>query len=466
VVSENVLGNDTVASGAQVLFPAAAWGEKDGTVTNSERRISRQRAFLPLPDDVRPDWWIVSEVARRLGFGDAFDYHSAADVFREHAALSAFENRGQRDFDIGGLADLSDASYARLDPVMWPARAGEGREDLRFFNAGGFFTPDGKARFVVPQPLAASDAINAIYPLRLNTGRVRDQWHTMTRTGLSPRLCAHSPEPIVEVHPADAKMAKLDNGGFAKVTTESGSAVLKVSIREGQQRGSIFTPIHWSDATAAHARIGELVTAVTDPFSGQPDLKATLARVEPMTFAYRGFALSHGEITPPSETWFARAAVVGGDGLLFASNETPEVWQDFARRQMPNDCEITEHFDAESGTVRVAAFRAGQLDACIFVGPAHAPPRWDAMLALFEAGELDESERLLLLSERGDEGRADSGPVICACFNVRLAAIRDALDTGIAADVADIGRILRAGTNCGSCVPELRGIIEKTAQTV
>jgi assimilatory nitrate reductase catalytic subunit len=466
VVSENVLGNDTVASGAQVLFPAAAWGEKDGTVTNSERRISRQRTFLPLPDDVRPDWWIVSEVARRLGFGDAFDYHSAADVFREHAALSAFENRGQRDFDIGGLADLSDASYARLDPVMWPARAGEGREDLRFFNAGGFFTPDGKARFVVPQPLAARDAISAIYPFRLNTGRVRDQWHTMTRTGLSPRLCAHSPEPIVEVHPADAKMAKLDNGGFAKVTTESGSAVLKVSIREGQQRGSIFTPIHWSDATAAHARIGELVTAVTDPFSGQPDLKATLARVEPMTFAYRGFALSHGEITPPSETWFARAAVVGGDGLLFASNETPEVWRDFARRKMPSDCEITEHFDAESGTVRVAAFRSGQLDACVFVGPARAPPRWDAMLALFEAGELDESERLLLLSERGDEGRADSGPVICACFNVRLAAIRDALDTGIAADVADIGRILRAGTNCGSCVPELRGIIEKAVQTV
>jgi assimilatory nitrate reductase catalytic subunit len=466
VVSENVLSNDTVAAGAQVLFPAAAWGEKDGTVTNSERRISRQRAFLPSPEDVRPDWWIVSEVARRLGFCDAFDYHSAADVFREHAALSAFENRGQRDFDIGDLAGLSDVAYNRLDPVMWPARAGEAREEQRFFNDGGFFTADGKARFVAPQPLAARDASNAIYPLRLNTGRMRDQWHTMTRTGLSPRLCAHSPEPMVEIHPADAKMSKVDDGGFAKVTTASGGAILRVSIRDGQQRGTIFTPIHWSDATAAHARIGEMVTSATDPFSGQPDLKATPARVEPMMFAYRGFALSRGEITPPTETWFARAAVVGGDGLLFASNETPEVWRDFARRQMPNDCEITEHFDAERGTIRVAAFRSGQLEACIFLGPAQAPPRWDAMLALFEAGELDENERLLLLSERGDEGRADNGPVICACFNVRLAAIRDALDTGMAADIADIGRILRAGTNCGSCVPELRGIIEKTSQTV
>jgi assimilatory nitrate reductase catalytic subunit len=466
VVSENVLGNDTVAAGAQVLLPAAAWGEKDGTVTNSERRISRQRAFLPLPGEAQPDWWIVTEVARRLGFSEAFNYRSAADVFREHAALSAFENRGQRDFDIGGLAGLSDASYDRLDPVMWPARAGETREEQRFFNGGGFFTADGKARFVAPQPRTAHDAINAVYPLRLNTGRVRDQWHTMTRTGLSPRLCAHSPEPTVEIHLADAKLAKLDDGGFAKVTTDSGSAILKVSISEGQQRGTIFTPIHWSDATAAHARIGDMVTAATDPFSGQPDLKATPARVEPVTFAYRGFALSRGEITPPSEAWFARAAVVGGDGLLFASNEPPEAWRDFARQHMPDDSEITEHIDPQRGIVRAAAFRSGQLEACIFLGPAHAPPQWDAMRALFEAGELDENERLILLSERGDEGRIDNGPVICACFGVRLAAIRDALGTGIAADVADIGRTLRAGTNCGSCVPELRGIIEKAAQAV
>jgi assimilatory nitrate reductase catalytic subunit len=464
VVSENVLDNDTVTAGAQVLFPAAAWGEKDGTVTNSERRISRQRAFLPSPGEARPDWWIVTEVARRLGFGEAFNYRSVADVFREHAALSAFENGGQRDFDIGGLAHLSDASYDRLDPVMWPARAGEAREEQRFFNGGGFFTTDGKARFVAPQPHGSHDAVNAVYPLRLNTGRMRDQWHTMTRTGLSPRLCAHSPEPIVEIHPADAKIAKLDDGGFAKVTTDSGCTILKVSISEGQQRGMIFTPIHWSDATAAHARIGDMVTAATDPFSGQPDLKATPARVEPMTFAYRGFALSHSEIMPPSETWFARAAVVGGDGLLFASNDPPEAWRDFARRQMPDNCEITEHFDPERGIVRVAAFRSGQLEACIFLGPAQAPQRWDAMRALFEAGELDENERLILLSERGDESRIDNGPVICACFGVRLTAIRDALETGIAADVADIGRILRAGTNCGSCVPELRGIIDKAAQ--
>src|SRR5579864_7028361 len=111
VISDNVLSNDTINSGAHVLLPALAWGEKDGTVTNSERRISRQRAFMPPPGETRPDWWIVAQVARRMGFADAFAYKSAADVFREHAALSCFENKGRRDFDLGGLAHLSDADY-------------------------------------------------------------------------------------------------------------------------------------------------------------------------------------------------------------------------------------------------------------------------------------------------------------------------------------------------------------------
>ncbi len=156
-VRERALSNDTIEAGAQVLLPAASWGEKDGTVTNSERRISRQRAFLPLPGEARPDWWIVSEVARRLGFRRAFDYSGPADVFREHAALSAFENNGERDFDIGALASLSDDRYDALDPVMWPARAGEARGERRFFAAGEFFTGDR------PRPLRRAGAATAAH---------------------------------------------------------------------------------------------------------------------------------------------------------------------------------------------------------------------------------------------------------------------------------------------------------------
>src|SRR5712691_2236516 len=153
VVSENVLSNDTVDAGAQILFPAAAWGEKDGAVTNSERRISRQRSFLPPPGQAQPDWWIVCEVAKRMGFAAAFSYGSVADVFREHAALSAFENGGARDFDIGGLAHLSDDEYDALDPVLWPVRPDGAANEVRFFAEGGFFTPDRKACFIAPAPL-------------------------------------------------------------------------------------------------------------------------------------------------------------------------------------------------------------------------------------------------------------------------------------------------------------------------
>ena len=193
VVSDNVVKTDTIDAGAHVLLPAAAWGEKDGTVTNSERRVSRQRAFLPLPGEARPDWWIVSEVAHRLGFGAAFAYREPADIFREHAALSAFENGGSRDFDLGGLAAISDDAYQALDSVdvagARPARRAAKSASSPAAASLPMIATRASSRRNRP---ALRTATNAIYPLRLNTGRVRDQWHTMTRTGKSPRLAAHS----------------------------------------------------------------------------------------------------------------------------------------------------------------------------------------------------------------------------------------------------------------------------------
>src|ERR1700716_3268222 len=186
VISENVRSNDTVNAGAHVLLPAQAWGEKSGTVTNSERRVSRQRPFLNAPGEARPDWWMLSEVAKRLGFGSAFAFNSAADVFREHAALSGFENGGSRDFDLSGVARLSDDAFDAMDPIQWPMRWGT-LEQARFFAEGNFFASDRKARFVAPEIPALRTEITAGRPLRLNTGRIRDQWHTMTRTGVSPR---------------------------------------------------------------------------------------------------------------------------------------------------------------------------------------------------------------------------------------------------------------------------------------
>jgi assimilatory nitrate reductase catalytic subunit len=459
VVSENVLSNDTVNSGAHILLPAAAWGEKDGTVTNSERTISRQRAFLPLPGEAKPDWWIVTEVARRMGFTDAFRYRSAADVFREHAALSAFENNGKRDFDIGRLATLDDDDFNALDPVQWPARAGAAKGETRFFADGRFFTPDGKARLIAPEAPSLSGKLTPSFPLRLNTGRIRDQWHTMTRSGLSPKLGAHSPEPFVEVHPADAKSAGLKPDGFARVRTAYGACVLKVVVTETQRRGSLFAPIHWSGENAASARIGELIAPANDRYSGQPEAKATPAAIEPVVFAYRGFAIGQGAMRLPPETCWTNVTIPGGVGVLIASNLPPAAWRERAAAILGDDVELAEYFDEPRATYRAGAFHDGKLSGCLFIGPAGAVPQWNAVKALFEAETVGDLQRRAALSGKSTDGVADAGPLVCACFGVGLNTIRLAFDGGEVANVEDIGKVLHAGTNCGSCLPELKRIV-------
>ncbi len=458
IVSENVLANDTISSGAHLLLPAAAWAEKDGTVTNSERRISRQRGFLPLPGEAKPDWWIISEVARRMGFGDAFAYTSAADIFREHAALSALENGGTRDFDLGALADIDNNEYDRLDPVQWPQRI-RSTGETRFFAQGGFYTADRKARFIAPENPALKEDTSKRFPLRLNTGRVRDQWHTMTRTGLSPRLGSHLPEPYVEVHPEDAKKYDLRHDGFARITSRFGTSILKVMLNDGQQPGSVFVPIHWNDETASCARVGELVMPATDPYSGQPEAKATPVAIAPHPYRLRGFVLAKGALALPAGTWWSRVALHGGCGYLVASNETGEAWREWAAQQFSMHGDIAEYSDTRRHTYRAAAFRDGRLQTCLFIAPAEAVLPWDAVKALFESEDLDEQQRRLLLSGKSAEGLAAAGPLICACFGVPLNAIRTAVMSGEACDVVDIGKALRAGTNCGSCLPELRKIV-------
>ena len=458
VVSENVLSNDTVGAGAHILLPAAAWGEKDGTVTNSERRISRQRRFLPAAGEAKPDWWIVTQVARRMGFAAQFPYDSAAEIFREHAALSAFENGGRRDFDIGALAGISDEAFDALDPVQWPLRAGEAprEKDRRFFMEGGFYTPDQRARFIAPERPAARVPTSKQFPFRLNTGRVRDQWHTMTRSGLSARLGTHTPEPFVEVHPVDAKTLDLADGGFAQVATPWGSCVLKVAVDERQRRGCLFAPIHWSAATASAARVGDLVMPETDRYSGQPDAKATPASITPVRFAFRGFALTRRPLSPPPGTWWARVAVARASGLLLATNEGPEVWRGRARQMLGT--ELAEYVDQQRGVYRAASFAAGELTGCLFIGAAETAPQWDAVKTLFAAQTLADDARRVLLTGRSAEGFVSAGPIVCACFSVGMATIRAAIQAG-AASAEAIGEALRAGTNCGSCLPELKRLL-------
>jgi assimilatory nitrate reductase catalytic subunit len=303
------------------------------------------------------------------------------------------------------------------------------------------------------------EATSKEYPFRLNTGRVRDQWHTMTRTGVSPRLSAHAPEPFVEVHPKDAAAFGLVDGGFAKITTHYGCSILKVAVSAGQRRCSLFVPIHWSDATASCARTCEMVMPATDPFSGQPEAKATPAAIAPVAFQYSGFAVSRRPIKLMPGIWWARVAIAGGTGLLLATDATPSELQEQVRDMFPAEAELAEYVDRPRGVYRVAAFVKGRLEGCLFVGPAQATPQWDVVKVLLEADTIGDGERRMLLSGRATDGIAETGPLVCACFGVGLAAIRKAIISGDASNVEEIGNALRAGTNCGSCVPELKKII-------
>ncbi|HEY3792012.1 MAG TPA: molybdopterin-dependent oxidoreductase [Bradyrhizobium sp.] len=459
VVSENVRSNDTVNSGAHVLLPAQAWGEKSGTVTNSERRISRQRSFLPPAGEARPDWWIVSEVAKRLGFDAAFDYGSAADIFREHASLSAFENNGSRDFDIGALSAISDEAFDAMGPMQWPLHAGASEPQPRFFARGEFFTNDRKARFVAPEIPALRTETSASRPLRLNTGRIRDQWHTMTRTGVSPRLGQHMPEPFVEIHPDDAGKFGISDGGFARVTTDYGQCILKAVVSARQQRGMLFAPIHWSRETASGARVGALAAAFTDPYSGQPETKATPASIAPYEYVFRGFALARKQIELPEHAWWSRVAVGGGYGYLFADNADLAGWQSWLRAVAGDD--VAEYRDFGGGVYRAACFAGERLDTCLFIGPARDAGDWNVVKALFAAEALTSEQRRTLLSGKSADGLANAGPIVCACFGVGRTAICDAIAAG-AGSVAAIGAQLKAGTNCGSCIPELKRLIAQT----
>ena len=457
VLSDCIAGTDTAAF-ADILLPAAAWGEKDGTVTNSERRISRQRPFLPPAGEARPDWWIVSEVARRMGFARAFPYRSPAEIFREHARLSGFGNEGTRCFEISALSSISNEAYDALAPVQWPIRASSGTP--RLFSEGGFPAPSGRARFVAATSKDRSPQ-RENFPLTLNSGRLRDQWHTMTRTGLSPTLGANAPEPMAEIHPQDAHAAGIEDGGFLRVITDYGSAVFRAHVSAGQRPGSVFVPIHWSAANSAGSGAGRLVHPECDPLSGQPAFKNTPARIESVRPVWRAFFLSRQEIAPPACGYWARCRVEGGWLYELAGVGPEDKAPDMQVLASASgfECEEIEMRDNKGGALRQARLQGGSLLDCLVLTRTGGLPPRDWLVSLLSSVSLGETERRMLLSCRPAGGQGGEGSIVCACMGVRSAAILAAISDG-ACDVGALGEITGAGTNCGSCRSEIRKLIE------
>ena len=458
IVSECELNTGTAAR-ADILLPALAWGEKCGTVTNSERRISHQRNFLPHPGEAEEDWWILSEVAKRMGYTDAFNFQSSAEIFREHAALSGFENNGKRDFDISGLANISDQQYDGLTPIQWPITAIKPKGTQRLFEDKQFFTPTGKAQFIAITPRLPVNATSKEYPLILNTGRVRDQWHTMTRTARSSRLNAHISEPILQIHPTDADTYALLNGGIARLDSQWGDMLTRIVVTEEQRMGSVFVPMHWNDFLASKGRVNALVNPVVDPISGQPESKHTPIKITSYQPVWYGFMFSRSPLTPSgSEYWvkikgeqFWRYELAGETTIT-----DPLAW---AKKQLGQDGEWLEYFDRDAKRFRAGKIIDNRLESIIFIADEHNLPTRSWLSQLFSEQILSDEMRMSLLAGKPGAGLPDIGQMVCACFGVGENTIKDAISSGSAKTVEEIGTLLKAGTNCGSCIPELKKFI-------
>ena len=457
VVSDCMADTDTMAF-AHVKLPALAWGEKDGAVTNSERRISRQRPFFAAPGEARADWRIVADVASAMGHGEAFGWRNPGQVFREWARLTAYENDG-RTLNLGPLVGLSPQGYEDLEPIQWPVTRDGGT--ARLFTDGRFETSDGRA-CMVPTPVAGpAQATDAAFPLALNTGRVRDHWHTLTRTGLAPDLCRHTPEPYVEIHPADAERLGVSDGALTRVQTAQGEAVALAQISDRQRPGSIFMPMHWTAAFAPSGRANPLVAAKVDPRSGQPEFKHTPARVRPYRETWRGFLFAREPWAAPAglDLVWRRIPQAGCQLHEFAGRgdkEEREALRRAVTRGAPAD--VLRFEDGSVGSLREAYLCDGRLERVLFTTTSGALPPRDWLAELFAADALSAQDRVALLIGRAPGRAVESGPMVCACRGVRAGRIEVAVRDG-AVTVDAIGEATGAGANCGSCRPEIVRIL-------
>jgi assimilatory nitrate reductase catalytic subunit len=462
IVSDCVSANDTLPF-AHIRLPAAGWGEKDGTVTNSDRHVSRQRAFLPLPGEARPDWWIISEVGRRMGHGEAFDYAGPAAVFDEHARLTALSRRFGLRLDLTGLAGLDAAGYEQLPVTQWPVAAGAPAGRGKLFADGQFATPDGRARFVATLPRGPRHAPTAEYPLVLNTGRIRDQWHTMTRTARAAQLNAHEPEPFIDCHPQDLAAIGAQPGALVRIVSRWGNALARARASGDMPAGMLFMPIHWSEQFARAARVGAVVNPVVDGTSGEPEFKHTPVRLEAVAVEWRGFLLSQRRVAAPGALWWAWSPGDAVQRLEFAGNGTARPDGAWLRQVLPEtaDAGWIEFEDKGAGSYRAALVADGKLVACLMVAARGALPSRSWLASLF-GRELEPGDRRsLLVGSRSDA--PDPGPTVCACFSVGANTIRAAIQGGCSS-VDAVGRALKAGTNCGSCRPEIARLVALEAR--
>lgn len=336
VVSDCIADTETTRL-ADVVLPAQGWSEKSGTVTNSERRISRQRRVLPSPGEAKPDWWILKEVAQKMGFNDQFEFRHEGEIFKEYCEMTALDNETgkARDLCLIGLTQLDEKGYGELTPQQWPVLEYQPEIiEQRMFTNGEFFTESGKAQFIAVEHDKPIADTSLEFPLIMNTGRIRDQWHTMSRTGLAAGLGEHTPEPFVAMHPDTVAELGLDEFGLdafnhstinpvVKVRSAQGECQARLVVTKEMRREQVFMPIHWNAPTAKDSKPCDLILPHTDAASGQPEFKHTPVVVEPCGYRSEAALVSDKVMDCSGFDYWVRQRVEGGFLYRISSSKNP-----------------------------------------------------------------------------------------------------------------------------------------------
>ncbi|MBP8134214.1 MAG: (2Fe-2S)-binding protein, partial [Zoogloea sp.] len=398
-----------------------------------------------------------------------FPYTTPEEVWNEHR-----ESTRGRDLDITGL------SYAMLEavgPQQWPFPEGASQGKVRLYEDGIFPTPSGRARFVVTEHRITAESPSARYPLHLNTGRLRDQWHGMSRTGLVARLYSHEPEPMLHMHKDDMERRQLANGDLVKVKSKRGDVVLKVMESATLRAGQSFLPMHWGGNTMGGQGVNVLLPSDFDPYSKQPELKHAAVQVEKYTAGKALVAMRRTEVDADGNLqpnplavmdrlrqWlpnfpYASLTLAGRTApviVLKARGEelAPELLAALDRELSLDDpTKVLSYQDSRKDVAKRALVEGDSLAAVRLAGETKAA---DWLTDMMVQGHSAAAVRPWLLAPltQPPAGQAARGKVICNCFDVAEDDILSAFRAGESLDALQART--KCGTNCGSCVPELK----------
>lgn len=466
VVQDAFRATETTAF-ADVLLPASTWGEKEGTVTNSERCISRVRSAVEPAGESRHDWQIVVDfaqrLAQRLGKPDVLDYGSVEAVFNEHRASTI-----GRDLDIGGL------SYALLEsngPQQWPLPEGATKGKQRLYSDAVFPTANGKAKFVNVKYTPVVEDINARYPLHLNSGRLRDQWHGMSRTGRVGRLFSHVEEPVLSMNAADMSRRGLSEGDLVQVSSRRGKLALRVEISEEMRAGQTYIPMHWGSRFMSGLGVNAMTSGDFDPVSKQPELKHAAVQVVKLELPWQMVAMRKGDavnrmshLQPLLKQFeYAALGLFGRDDelvVLRAAHTAPVSSALLAEIDailgLNDDAEVMNYRDAKRGISKRALMEEGRLLGVRLTGETVAR---DWLKETIAQGIDAQSLRPWLFAPLSatPAGQSQRGRIVCNCMDVSEQEIMAEFRSG--SDLPAIQAKLKCGKECGSCVPELKRLV-------